>query len=395
MLLRSLTIVLLILLCSNARSVEMRLGGYVESLSSIADYPIVNDNLYDELIHTRINSSWYLSESLRGEVDIRTRLFYGNSVEKIPNFSEQIKTNYEYENLDLTLWDEKRSIGYSQLDRLWLDYTKGNLETTLGRQRVAWGTALVWNVVDLFNPKSVLDFDYEEKPGADLVRVQYYTGAVSKIELVAEPAKSSKRATVTGLYMTNYAEYDLYAIAGVRDNRWLIGGAWAGSILDGGFRGEILFSQSPNKSEYTFSEQASAFDNSIMQSDRAAISFVLSADYTFSNSLYVHTECLYNNLGKTANAGFYQQEALNAGLLSPARWSLYQEFAYDITPLMRGTIFGIWNPNDKSSIVVPSLTRSLTSNIDLLLIGLFASGHAESEYGNAGSSAYLRLKLSF
>lgn len=395
MLTRSLIIFLLLFSFCQAESSDLRIGGYIESLSSVADYPIVNDKLYDQLIHERFNTTWYASESIRGELDIRTRLFYGNSVEKIPNFSEQIKTDYEYSNLDLVLWDEKKSFGYSQIDRLWFDYTSGDIELTLGRQRIAWGTALVWNVIDLFNPKSVLDFDYEEKPGADAFRIQYYTGALSKLELVAEPAKSSKRMTVTGLFSTNVSPYDLYVIAGVRENRWLIGGAWAGSILDGGFRGEILYSQPPYKSEYTRSEYATAFDTSILESDKPTFSFVLSGDYTFSNSLYIHTECMYNSLGKTRYAGLYQYEAINAGLLSPARWSLYQEFAYDLTPLMRATTFGIWNPNDRSSIIVPSISRSLTSNLDLLLIGLFASGSNESEYGQAGNSAFLRLKLSY
>ena len=377
------------------RAAELQLGGYLESLSSITDYPAVRGNLYDELIHSRINSTWYLAASLRGEVDLRTRLFYGNSVEKIPGFSEQIKTNYEYENLDLVMWDEKRSIGYSQIDRLWLDYTRGNLETTIGRQRVAWGTAMVWNVVDLFNPKSVLDFDYEEKPGADVIRVQYYSGAVSKAELVAEPTKPSKRATVTGMFETNYAEYDLYAVAGVRDNRWLIGGAWAGALLGGGFRGEFLYGQSPDKAEYTPLSSPLPSHNSMLESDESTLSFVLSGDYTFSNSLYIHSECLFNSLGKTAEAGLYQEEALTVGLLSPAKWSLYQEFAYDLTPLTRASIFGIWNPNDNSAIMVPSVSRSLAADVDLLLIGLFASGSNGSEFGETGSSAFLRLKFSY
>lgn len=393
--LRSLTAIFLLVLVGRANGVDWHWGGYVESLSSVADYPYVEHRQYDELIHARLNNTLYVSEAISANLDIRMRVFYGNSVENIPDFSEQVITDYEYTDLDLVLWDEKETFAYSQIDRLWLDYWDGDFEATLGRQRVAWGTALVWNVIDLFNPKSVLDFDYEEKPGADVIRVQYFTGALSKLEVVGEPAKSSDRATIAGLFTTNLSRYDFYAIAGVRENRWLIGGAWAGSVLDGGFRGEFLYSQAPNKAAYSIPAATPTLDHAIATSDRASLSVVLSGDYTFSNSFYIHSECLYNSLGQTHNAGLYQQEAAISGLLSPARWSLYQEFAYDITPLMRATLFGIWNPSDGSSIMVPSLTRSLSSNLELLLIGLFGSGENASEYGQAGNAVYVRLKLSY
>jgi hypothetical protein len=82
-------------------------------------------------------------------------------------------------------------------------------------------------------------------------------------------------------------------------------------------------------------------------------------------------------------------------MLSPARWSYYQEFAYDISPLTRVALFGIFNPVDHSSIIVPQVTHSLTANLDLLVIGQFASGGRYSEFREYGKSITLRLKYSF
>ena len=390
-----LLLTLLVALPLRALPSDLDVGGYVKYLSSGADYPSVDGTLYDQLLHARINGSWYPSSALRMEMDIRARAIYGGSVEKIPGFTDLMQTSYDFTDLDAVLWTADKSFAYAQIDRLWLDYTMNDLELTLGRQRVAWGTALVWNAIDLFNPKSVLDFDYEEKPGVDAFRVQYYTGAVSKIELAAMPAKSAKRSTVAALFETNAFEYDLYGIAGVRDNRWVLGTAWAGSILKGGFRGEVLYSQAPSEAERTVPFYYPGAGSSILASDKNVLSLVLSGDYTFSNSLYVHTECLYSSIGKTDNAGLFQDEALDAGLLSPARWSLYQEFAYDVTPLTRATAFVIWNPNDESRMLVPSISSSLKTDLDLYLVGLFASGGEFSEYGQAGNSIYLRLKYSY
>ena len=387
---------LLILPCSlKAQTSSFEISGYVKYLSSISDYPGVEGTLYDQLIHSRINTVWFPSDSLRGEMDIRMQAFYGDSIEKIPGFSEGIKTNYDFTNLDAVMWDRRKSIGYGQIDRLWLDYTKKDLQITLGRQRIAWGTSLVWNVIDLFNPKSVLDFDYEEKPGADALRMQYYTGAVSKTEFSIKPAKDYEHSTLAGLFSINISGYDFFCITGVRNNRWVAGGAWAGSVLDGGFRGEVLVSQSPDRDASRGSSSLLRSDESIFAYHRTVASFVLSGDYTFSNTFYIHTELLYNSNGKKENAGLFQQEAIDAGMLSPARWSIYQEFAYDITPLNRATLFGMYNPDDHSSIIVPMLSRSLNSNLDLLLIGFLPSGEQNTEFGVYGKSINLRLKYSF
>jgi hypothetical protein len=372
-----------------------QINGYAEYLASTSRYPEIDSRLYDQLFHFRLNTYWYPSNTLRGSMQLRMRAFYGNSVEKIPDFLDQIRTNYDFTNLDAVLWDAKNSLGYAQIDRLWLDYSLKNLELTLGRQRIAWGTALVWNVIDLYNPKSVLDFDYEEKPGTDALRLQYYTGPVSRLELVDKPGETFKETIIAGLYSVNAYNYDFYVIGGVRNDRWVAGGAWAGDILKAGFRGEFLVSEAPAKTAPDENPDFSYYGASLYSYDKTVVSFVLSADYTFSNSFYIHTESLFNGNGKTRNTGVFQNEALQIGMLSPARWSLYQEFSYDITPLTRGTLFGIFNPNDKSYIIVPMLTHSLATNWDLLLIGLLAQGDPLTEYGDYGTSVYVRLKYSF
>lgn len=393
---KTLLLFLLISTCTIfAQLSSYKVNGYAKYLTSSSRYPDIDSRLYDQLFHFRLNTYWYPCNALRGSLQLRMRTLYGNSVEKIPDFLDQIKTNYDFANFDAVLWDAKNSLGYAQIDRLWLDYSAGNLEVTLGRQRIAWGTALVWNVVDVFNPQSILDFDYEEKPGADAMRVQYYTGAVSKAELSVKPGKNKKSTIAAAFFSFNTFGYDFYGLAGIRNNRWLFGGAWAGDIQKAGFRGEFLLAAAPSKGAPDVYQILSSTDRSIFQYDKPVISTVLSADYTFPNSFYIHTEMLYNSHGKIKNTGVFWPEALQIGMLSPARFSIYQEFAYDMTPLTRITIFGIFNPNDKSSIMVPMLTHSLATNLDLLLIGLLARGDSLTEFGDYGTSVYVRLKYSF
>ncbi len=395
-----LAVVILLLLGASAASFSqvswLAADGYVKYLASTTSFPLLaKERLNDQLIHTRLNTHWYPSGALRGELDFRFRAYYGSSVEKIPDFLNQIKSHHEFKQLDRVLWHAEKSLGYAQIDRLWLDYSRGNLEATLGRQRIAWGAALVWNVIDLFNPQSILDFDYEEKPGADALRVQYYTGPVSKVEISVKPGKDKRRSVAAGLVWVNAFSYDFFALTGVRNNRWVLGGAWAGSVLKAGFRGEFLISAPPDKSSPMPGPNLSYFGKSILDYNRPAFSSVLSGDYTFRNSFYIHTEILYNSNGKLKNAGVFYWQAMHAAMLSPSRWSVFQEFSYDITPLLRGSIFGILNPNDHSSVTVPQLTWSVITNLDATVIAFFARGKHFTEWGDYGTSAFFRLKYSF
>lgn len=390
---------LLIILFSSvyisAQSDSYSIGGYAKYLFSTVKYDQSDLRYYDHLIHTRLNTKWFPLSNLTGTLELRFRNYFGTSVEKYPSYSDLIKSYQPLMDFDVFLWNNKSSIGYLEVDRIYFDYYAGSLQTTVGRQRIAWGTSWVWNPLDIFNPKSVLDFDHEALPGVDALRVQYYTGPVSKIELALAPAREKENSSYALLYSQNAFDYDFNFIAGIHKQRWIIGAGWSGDILEAGFRGEVTYSEAPEINigyENIYSHYG---ETSITSNNQNILSFVLSGDYTFPNSFYIHTELLYNNIGKTQNAGLFYNEASQIGLLSPARWSIYQEFSYDITALMRGSVFTILNPNDNSFVLVPSLSYSIITNLDFYLIGLIFDGLNRTEYGNLGHFLYARLKYSF
>jgi len=380
---------------SFAQTDSYSVGGYAKYLFSSVKYPQFNERYYDHLLHARLNTKWYASNNLTATMELRFRALAGSSAKNYPNYSDAIKTYQPLMDLDVFLWNNKSTIGYLEADRLYLDYYAGDLQTTIGRQRIAWGTSWVWNPLDIFNPSSVLDFDHEELPGVDALRIQYYTGAVSKVELALAPARDKKNSSYAFLLSQNAFDYDFNIMAGLKQERWIIGTAWSGDILDAGFRGEIAYSQHPAKItnydpiySYLGEEAISANKNNVL-------SFVLSGDYTFPNSFYIHTEILFNSNGKTKNAGLFNNEAHDLGMLSASKWSLYQEFSYDITPLIRGSIFTIINPNDKSFVFVPSVSYSVLTNLDFYLIALLFNGGHLTEFGDSGNYFFTRLKWSF
>ena len=368
-------------------------NGYAKYLFSSTEIPEIDDRLYDHLLHLRLNTRYYATQNLTAGLELRFRTFYGESAYKIPNYRELIQTERDFVELDFYLWETKYSIGYLEVDRLFLDFVKDDFQVTVGRQRISWGTCWVWNPTDLFNPLEVLDFDYEERPATDAIRVQYYTGPVTKIEVSYKPANNPYDQILAGLFSLNKWDYDFNFIGGMKYKRWLAGFSWAGDIYGAGFRGEVLVSQSPDSTDSIFPYQQ--YPQLNISSDKPISSLAISGDYTFPNTFYIHTELLYNNIGVTANTLLYQPEASSLGLLTAARWSIFQEFAYDITPLLRGTLFGIYNPNDKSYVIVPSLSYSVITNLDLYFVAFFFEGAPLTEYGEYGTTIYARIKYSF
>ncbi|HTY00907.1 MAG TPA: hypothetical protein VMG09_12830 [Bacteroidota bacterium] len=356
-------------------------GGYVKDLFSRTESSSA-PTAWDNLIHARLNTAWYPWNQFSGVLQLRGRVYYGNSVENTPGFADNLKSDAGFGPLGSTLWAGKQTVAYLEADRLYLNWTPGKWQFTAGRQRIAWGTNLVWNPMDVFNPLSVLDFDYEERPATDAVRLQYYTGVVSKIELVVKPGSAASPPITASQLTFNEWDYDFHILGGDRDGRWFAGAGWAGDILGGGFRGEVLASKVPDAAI-------------VLGSHRVMVSGAVSGDYTFPNSFYIHTEVLYNSEGVVKNASLTRPLAQILGLLSPARWSIYQEFSCDVSPLVRASVFTLVNPVDGSFVAVPSVTWSAATNIDMMFLALAFSGAPLTEFGGEGTAVFGRIKFSF
>ncbi|MFH1214577.1 MAG: hypothetical protein V1681_10835 [Candidatus Neomarinimicrobiota bacterium] len=395
MMIKRLAIFIFVPLILLADESQLAVNGYLKTLFFTEKYEGQSDWFVDNLLHGRLNLQYYASQSLTGAIAFRFRQYAGKSVENGNITSDQIMTPQDILDLDRLFYDKNSVIGYGEIDRLWIDWTAAKFQATVGRQRIAWGTSWVWNPTDLFNPASVLDFDYEEQPAIDGLRLQYYTGALSKMEFAVKPDKKLDRTIAAGLLKFNFRNYDFNLLAGVRNFRWVAGLSWAGDIYKAGFRGEITASRnwrSSESSDYNAKWQ-SVFPIDIYR--KMEMTAVLSADYTFRNSFYTHTELFQNTNGFTHNLGMLQIQTRELGLPTLARWSLFQEFAYDLTPLIRVSLFGIYNPDDQSVIVLPSVTYSAATNLDLMLLGVVNDGRQLTEFGDYYNAAVFRIKWSF
>lgn len=376
-----------------AQDIEWAKYGYLKYLFSISEREFFSkDKLTDHIIHLRLNNRFYFLDYFTAALELRIQAFQGSSVKNALYAPETTISPYPYSDMDVVFWQKPSHFAYGQIDRLFLDYSKDNWQITMGRQRIAWGTSLVWNITDLFNPQSILDFDYEEKPGTDALRIQYFTDVIGRIELVIKPAPETIDRSLALLYLINKWDYDFYFIAALHHEKPLLGTAFAGDIEGAGFRGEFTAAGQPVKSLQMGTLSPFPF---VTDEDKPNISAVISLDYTFASSLYLHSEVLYNSLGKTDNSFLYAEQAYRAGLLSSSRTTLFFETAYDIHPLVRGNIFTLINPHESSIIYAPSISWSVITNLDLYLIGLISAGDKQSEYSYWGKAFFLRTKYSF
>lgn len=381
------------LLLSNSISAQSRtdLYGYVKALSMFYQpanpLPVSQTETLDQLFlnqfHNRINFRWYASTELTFALEARNRLFFGQMVSEFPDYKTMIESNSGVFDLEAVLASGKGWFLHSMIDRAWVDYTSGKWQLTLGRQRINWGTNLVWNPNDIFNTFSYFDFDYEERPGTDGLRIQYYTGVTSSAELVYKIGrKDSSETAIAGMYRFLKSSYDIQFLGGLVGKDFVLGGGWSGDVKGAAFRGEATWFIPRDKNDV---------DN--FESFVASVS----GDYTFRNSFYVHAAVLFNSHGTTADAGgrSFLASDISAKMLSLGRYQLFGQLSYPFTPLLSGNFAAMLNPSDGSSYLGPSLSYSLGDNWEIMLTGQLFLGREGTEYGDYGQAIFGRLKWAF
>jgi hypothetical protein len=366
---------------------QWMMRGYVKGLSAMQTLGDEGEIALENTLHNRFDVNWYLSDKFTFTVGMRNRMIVGNNVTLLPGYADYIARDNGYFDLSW-LWAETDSwIGITQLDRLMLDFTAGNLQITLGRQRINWGQTFVWNPNDVFNTYSYFDFDYEERPGSDALRIQYYLGMSSKLEL-STSLNSDKKLTSVGLYRFNTGGYDLQFLGGVfTETDYVLGGGWSGSIKGGGFSGEITYFHPMERDEDPDSE----------------VTATIHYDYTFRSSLNLQFEALYNGFGQedlASGIGDLVFQDLSPKNLFPTQLAFFGSGAFDVTPLFRVMLAGIYGPEGNFYYVGPTLTYSLSNTMELTGVGqYYSSDEVFNENGEplitTGGALFVRFKWSF
>jgi hypothetical protein len=388
---RSLPIILLFLVIASSAGhagwkENLALSGYFRETPVVWDpaYPATHESgssyRLTDLLNFRQNFRYYASQNVTMAIELKERSYIGKDAGLLLH-SISYDARPPYFDWTRNFVEDSDFIIQGIIDRLWIQFAWKSAELTLGRQRIAWGTNLVWNPTDIFNPSFPLDFDNEEKPGADAARLQVYLSPSSSVELAVAPGREADSTTAALRIKINRWKYDWILIAGRRRAEVVAGFSWAGSISRGGFRGEFLYAAP--RSAWTAS-----MDGYLTGS--------ISGDYTFPCTLYLQGAVLYNQRGTTDKAGGSRLlQSVLRGDLTPGRLSLLGEFSIDLNPLWRAELVGIINPYDRSFYAGPDLRWSAMTDLDLIFMGLLFGGEKGTEFGDDSRMILLWAKYSY
>ena len=374
-----------LLLCTlttiNAQEKEktLFLSGYIKNLHEFSFIENLDQLQLTTLVHNRLNFKYIPSDEITVRLEFRNRLFYGDNVKNIFGFSNFISQDNGMVDLSWNVIDNGSLLFNTTIDRALINYTKGDWDITLGRQRVNWGMNLAWNPNDIFNTYNLLDFDYEERPGSYAIRIQYYLGDFSKIEVAAKKGRSKDDYIVAAMYKFNTGSYDIQLITGVYQKDWVVGAGWAGNLKNTGLKGEVTYFVPYER--YFNSENV--------------LSTSFSVDYGFKKGLYFNGSILYNSTDNEAsnNLGTLVYTNLSAKNLMPFEFSGFLQLAKEFTPIFKGTFSTIYSPTNHSVIIMPSLGYSIVTNWELDFTG--QSFFQFEDYKIVGNSLFARLRWSF
>lgn len=389
---------------------KLRMTGFVEYLNNTwipsETYKTFGftDWQNQSTINNRFNFWWSPTSNLEFHAGMRNNFTYGPLVaqfNKFVDYSDLVTYDDGYLDLTWKISNDNSNVLYTNLDRLNMKWTFEKLELTIGRQRINWGTNLIWNPNDIFNAFNYFDFNYIERPGSDAILLEYYTGDFSSIQLAGklnyrqelnDSLILTKKLSLTAaaLFKFNKWNYDFQFFGGMMQTDITAGLGWSGNIGGAGFTGE-----------------ASWFRDIEDFSDTSGIIIAsISGNYIFKNQLMLNMSIIYNSNGSTDLA--YQtssglmgsfstmfSSSLNVKNLTPSRFDIFAQLSYPATPLINVSLSAMLNPYDKSAYIGPSTTFNLSDNISLMLVGQIFTGETLSEFGDYGQMYYLDLKWAF
>jgi len=376
---------------SQKKEKSYTIKGYVKSLQSVN---IIDDPLFvavlgskaitSNFLHNRLNFKWYINDNITYATDLRTRFFWGEALKTGFLSAENIGSDVGITDLSFNVFKNDYSLLNTQIDRLWLNWYKDKWEVRIGRQRINWGINIAFNPNDLFNTYNFFDFDYEERPGADAIKVTYNPNFNSSFEFAFSPPKIDStfnlNKSVSAIkYSFNKWNYDFQVIGGYYKTDVALGIGWAGNIKNGGFKGEAT---------YFIPTAADGKDN---------LNIALTYDNVFGK-VYFQVATLYNLKGSTSSGigelALLTNTNLSPKNLFPFKYTFLTSGIITLNPLNTITAAVIYSPGANALILTPSFSHSIANNwsIDCFVQSFFLE---QEKFKHFTSNATLRLRWSF
>ncbi len=400
------TIMLVMPLLTSAQSNDkFELNGYITNMQyvSISEMPDIipeefkdlledDNNLYNTNINfqNRLNMYWYANDKWTFSAQMRNRLIIGDQIRL--DFNQQIEKSYENNgNYFNPAWNV--AVGNSYIlnlafDRLYADYSSGNLDVTVGKQRINWGKTFAFNPNDMFNTYSYFDFDYEERPGTDAVRMMYYTGASTSVEFAAN-IDSAAQVTAALKWNINVNNYDVQLIGGMlQESDLALGIGWSGYVKNASWRGELSWYQ--------------PFEN--FADTTGVVMLSTGLDFNIGSKWNLQTEMMFAHLSEDKKVSMLNAYSSPSSVkdLAISPFQILGSGMFQASPLSTFSLACIWYPHQdiKGIFVSPSWSYSISDNFNAsfywqLFNGKFPNEITQEVKQQTVNSGFVRFKYSF
>lgn len=363
---------------------QLSFSGYVSNMGQSVVAKDTNGDYqaaWDLIIHNRLNLSYYANDNFTFHLQGRNQFLWGESVSLNADYSETFAQDRGWIDMNWNWFVNDNNFLNTQIDRAYVEYVSGNLEMSLGRQRVNWGRTFVWNPNDIFNAFSYYDFDYMERPGSDAFRAQYYFGMASSVEVVSK-IDSANNLTFAGIGKFNKWGYDFQVLGGyVNSHDYVVGAGWEGNIKSLGFRGEMSYYHS----EKNFTDTTGSFLAS------------LAVDYLFPKSIQAQVEFLYNdpkNILDLNNGSALYQAPPDSKSLSFSEYNFFVNIVWTATPILTINLASMYYTDYKGYFLMPGIDFSVSEDLYFSLIYQYFNLEVMDQR-SATNLAFARLKWNF
>ena len=261
--------------------------------------------------------------------------------------------------------------------RAYAEYQNPKVSLILGRQRIAFGSALFYSPMDLFNPISPLALEPEERVGVDAAFFEARLAQFTYLDLAYGVGDLIGESRFAVQAKTTLHSYDLSLLGARIFEDWIAGGAFSGYLKGGGFYGELTYTMPDHRYNYL----------------RGAVGY----QYSFANSVNLVAEYYHNDgvltPSLTGSAGAFLSG--QSGLATVHRNFLGLSSGIDYTALVRLSGAVLLDLDSGSFFLGPALVYSAPDSITLTLGAELFSGRPGSEFGFLPDFYYARLRWNF
>lgn len=344
----------------------------------------------------RLGLDWQAREDWRFEAALDHQLLWTDR----PELFGLRQTQYNrITGLDKTWEPGDETISRLQVDRLNLHWRNSRFDVIAGRQAIGFGRILIFSPLDVIAPFAPDAFDTEVRSGVDALRAMVHYGLDGQFGVMSVFGEEARYNSHLATWTDNHAGVDLLMIGGRLRGRTMLGAGLAGSLGTLGLKGEVSVHRGRDLDE--------------PGGDRAE-EYVLAAVeawYRFDSGLSLILQYFHNGPGDS-DPGDYPAVLASAPLREGLTHLLGRHYlmaapAYELHPLVTLQGLLLWNLDDDSTLLRPTLELSLADNLALELFWTWHRGRRaqsvatglppipRSEFGLRGDNGGLFLTWFF